>query len=125
MDRGIIQEGEIRQLPIKVMIDLGAYMLAFNRNISEQLGLKKVDEKLAEMADGRKVKLDVVGPVEIRFENRKSITTAMILPGDAEALLGAIPMEDMDVIIDPLDQKMKVHPDRPFMPKMSLKKVHA
>ena len=100
-------------------------MLAFNRNISEQLGLKKVDEKLAEMADGRKVKLDVVGPVEIRFENRKSITTAMILPGDAEALLGAIPMEDMDVIIDPLDQKMKVHPDRPFMPKMSLKKVHA
>jgi hypothetical protein len=45
----------------------------------------------------------------------------MVLPGNSEVLLGAIPMEDMDVIIDPLMQQLIVHPERPYIPKMPLK----
>jgi hypothetical protein len=39
----------------------------------------------------------------------------MVLPDDAKILLGSIPMEDLDVIIDPKDNKIKIHPLRPYM----------
>jgi clan AA aspartic protease len=120
-NRGYIKESEIRRTNLEAMVGSGAYMLAINEEIKMQLGLREVDKKLAVLADGTTVHLPVVGPVEIRFSNRKTITTAMVLPGNAEVLLGAIPMEDMDVIIDPLKQQLIVHPERPYIPKMSLK----
>ncbi len=44
----------------------------------------------------------------------------MIIP-DGEALLGAIPMEDINVIIHPREQKLVVNPDNPFIAKKKLK----
>lgn len=120
-NRGYIKESEIRKTRVKAMVDSGAYMLAINEEIKLQLGLREVDKKLASLADGTTIHLAVVGPVEIRFENRKTNVMAMVLPGNSEVLLGAIPMEDMDVIIDPLKQQLTVHPERPYIPKMSLK----
>ncbi|MBX7182008.1 MAG: hypothetical protein K1X82_07850 [Bacteroidia bacterium] len=120
-ERGFIDQSEIRRTKVSAIVDSGAYMLAINEEIKLQLGLRVVDRKLAGLADGTTIGLEVVGPIEIRFKNRKSITTAMVLPGNSEVLLGAIPMEDMDVIIDPLRQELLVHPERPYIPKMSLK----
>ncbi len=120
-NRGYIKESEIRRTQVKAMVDSGAYMLAINEDIQLQLGLRKADSKLAVLADGTTVHLPVVGPVEVHFENRKTNVMAIVLPGNAEVLLGAIPMEDMDVIIDPLKQQLIVHPERPYIPKMSLK----
>ncbi len=119
--RGYIKESEVRRTHVKAMVDSGAYMLAINEEIKLQLGLHEVDKKLATLADGSTIYLEVVGPVEVRFSNRKTNVMAMVLPGNAEVLLGAIPMEDMDVIIDPLKQQLMVHPDRPYIPKTSLK----
>ena len=45
----------------------------------------------------------------------------MVLSGDNEILLGAIPLEDMDVLIDPLRQELIVNPDHPYYAQMSLK----
>lgn len=118
---GFIKTEQIRKIKTRAMVDSGAYMMAINEDIKMQLGLTKVDERIAVLANGSEIKLEVVGPVEIRFANRKSITSAMVLPNDSEVLLGAIPMEDMDVIIDPLKQQLIVHPERPYIPKMSLK----
>lgn len=120
-NRGHIKESEIRRIHIKAMVDNGAYMLAINEEIKLQLGLREVDKKLASLADGTTIHLAVVGPVEIRFANRKTNVMAMVLPGNAEVVLGAFPMEDMDLIIDPLKQQLIVHPWRPYIPKISLK----
>ncbi|WP_052345048.1 hypothetical protein [Planktothrix rubescens] len=76
-------------------------MLAINESIKLQLDLPKLEEQIAELADGSKLKLEIVGPVEVRFENRSTTCRAMVLSGDTEVLLGAIPLEDMDVLIDP------------------------
>ena len=46
---------------------------------------------------------------------------AMVLRGDNEPLLGAIPMEDMDVLIHPLRQELIVHPDHPYFAQMKMK----
>jgi len=59
--------------------------------------------------------------VEIRFKNRRAILDAMVVPGEAEVLLGAIPLESLDVIIDPVQQQLVVNPDSPDIAKKSLK----
>lgn len=118
---GLRTEKNIRRMPIRAMVDSGAYMLAINETIKAQLGLRVLEHRTAELADGRVIKLEVVGPVEVRFQNRQTTCRAMVLPGKADVLLGAIPMEDMDVLIDPRQQRLIVNPDHPNMPQMAMK----
>jgi clan AA aspartic protease len=119
--RGFIKKNEIRKAKVKALVDSGAYMLCINQSLKEQLGLAVIDTQVAELANGIKERYEIVGPVEVIFENRSTSCRALVLPGDAEVLLGAIPIEDMDVIIDPKDQKLKVHPLRPYIAQKSLK----
>lgn len=122
----LYQEGQlpadrIRRLKVNALVDSGAYMLAINQQIKTQLDLRKVGEQVAELADGTQTRLEIVGPVDVQFENRSTTVRAMVLPGDYEVLLGAIPMEDMDVLIDPKQQKLIVNPESPYIAKKSLK----
>ena len=73
------------------------------------------------MANGQILDCNVVAPVELRFKNRRSTCSAIVLPGDAEPLLGAIPLEDMDVLIHPLLQELIVNPDHPYFAQMKMK----
>ena len=73
------------------------------------------------LADGSHRECDYVGTVHIHFDNRLASCLALVLPGADEILLGVIPLEEMDVIIDPNTQKLAVHPDRPLMAQMKVK----
>jgi clan AA aspartic protease len=119
--RGYLSPEQVKRLHVTALVDTGAYMLAVNEAIRSQLDLPKVDEQLAELADGTRVRLDIVGPVEIRFENRRANVDAMVLPGESEVLLGAIPMEDLDVLVDPKRQQLVVNPESPDIARKSLK----
>ena len=60
------------------------------------------------------LKCDAVSSVILKFKNRTTNCVAMVLPGDARPLLGCIPLEDMDVLIDPLREKLIVNPEHPY-----------
>jgi hypothetical protein len=66
-----------------------------------------------QLANGQIVECLVVTNVEIRFKNRSTTCRAIVLPDDSEPLLGAIPLEDMDVLIHPQTQQLIVNPDYP------------
>ncbi len=119
--RGKLKPGEVRQMKVQALVDCGASMLAINENIRRQLDLLKVDERLAELADGKMETYDVVGPIEVRFPHRRCSVDAMVLPGDSEVLLGALPMEDMDLVIEPKTETVMVNPTMPYISKKSLK----
>jgi clan AA aspartic protease len=108
--RGNMDIDEIKRIRINALADSGAYMMAINENIQEILQLPFLEKKKLSLASGEVVSYDVVGPIDIRFKNRSTSCRAIILPGDAEPLLGAIPMEDMDVIIHPLRQELMGNP---------------
>jgi clan AA aspartic protease len=122
--KGHIDQDDVKRMHINVLVDTGSYMLAINENIQQILQLPVEDfKRRAQLANGESIWCDVVGPVEIRFQNRKTICTALVLPGDAEPLLGAIPMEDLDVQINPLRQELVVNPDSPDYAMTYLKKI--
>ena len=118
---GYLTKDKIRKITIKTLVDSGAYMMCINENIKNQLGLKVITHQLAELANGTKEQYEIVGPIEINFKNRSTSCRAMVLPGNTEPLLGAIPMEDLDVIIDPKMQSLELPPERPYMAQKSLK----
>jgi clan AA aspartic protease len=106
---------------VTALVDTGSYMPAINENIQEQPQLPVVEKRKGQLADGHIVESKVVAPVEIRFKNRRSTYSAMVLPGDSEVLLGSIPLEDMNVLIHPLRQELIVNPDHPYFAQMKMK----
>lgn len=119
--RGYLDENKIKQVKVKALVDSGAYMLAINENVRAQLDLPVIEKQFGRLADETLIEFDVVGPVEVRFENRSTTVRAVVLPGSSEILLGAIPMEDMDVLIDPKRQKLIVNPEHPYVATKHLK----
>jgi len=119
--RHIIGEEEVKRTPIRMLVDTDSAYMCINENIQEQLQLPVIEKRKGQLANGHIVEYDVVGPIEVRFENRRCNVDAVVLPGESEPLLGTISMEDMDVILHPLRQEMIVNPDHPFIAQMKLK----
>jgi clan AA aspartic protease len=118
---GFLAEKDVRRTEVRFVVDSDADYLCINEHIKNQLQLPVLDERIFELADGTEVRFEIVGPVDIRFGNREATCRAVVLPGDTDPLLGAIPMEDMDVLIHPRSQQLVVNPDNPFTAKHFLK----
>src|SRR6266571_4433343 len=99
--------------PVEVvaMADSGALHLCIPEHIQIQLRLEAIDSKEVALADGSKRLVPYVGPIELRFKNRVGFAGALVM-GD-QVLIGAIPMEDMDLIIVPKTRTLDVNPDSP------------
>jgi clan AA aspartic protease len=117
----IIGEEEIKRLHISMLVDTGSIMLAINESIQQQLQLPIVEKKKAQLANGQIVECDVVTQIVLKFKNRRVLCSAMVLPGDSEPLLGAIPLEEMDVLIHPQRQELIVNPEHPYFAQMKMK----
>lgn len=113
--RKYIDEEEIKRLKCHMLVDTGCCLLAINEHIQEILQLPVMETKQVQLADGRIIECDVVAPVELRFHNRRSSCSAIVLPGDTEPLLGVIPMEELDVVIHPQKKKLIPHPGHPYI----------
>lgn len=112
--RNMIGAEEIRRMHLNMLVDSGAFMMAINESIQSQLGFPFIDKRKVQLASGQVVEYDVVGPIDVRFSNRRAVCSAFVLPGDSEPLLGAIPMEEMDVLIHSKRQELVVNPKHPY-----------
>jgi clan AA aspartic protease len=102
---------ELAPVDVVALADSGAMHLCIPEHIQIQLKLEAIDNKEVTLADGSKKLVPYVGPIEIRFKNRVGFAGALVM-GD-QVLLGAIPMEDMDLIIIPKTRTLDVNPDSP------------
>ena len=99
--------------PIEVdaLADTGSVFLCIPQHVCLQLGLEVLQEREVRLADGSCLSVPYVGPVLVEFKNRTGVMGALVL-GD-EVLLGAIPMEDMDLVVNPRDRTVDVNPASP------------
>ena len=119
--KGLTTEENVKRVKVKSLVDSGSFMLAINDEIRNQLDLPLLEKQFSVLADETQIEVEVVGPVEVRFENRRTTCDAVVLPHGRDVLLGAIPMEDMDVLIDPREQKLIVNPKHPYVATKYLK----
>lgn len=98
-------------LHVEALADTGAVHLCLPEHVALQLRLQEYDRKEVTIADGSRRVVPYMGPVEIRFKNRVGLGGALVM-GD-QVLLGAIPMEDMDLVVTPKDRRVDVNPASP------------
>jgi clan AA aspartic protease len=110
--RGIIEEREIRQTTVEAMVDTGAWTLVINEAVREKLGLDVLRTESGTLADGTQSVYDLAGPLEVVWKDRSAICEALVLPNAEEILLGAIPLEAMDLTINPRRELVGVHGDQ-------------
>ncbi len=119
--RGFMKKEDLRKENVRALVDTGAYMMCINEHIQTQLDLPFVRNTEAELADGQIQSVKVVGPVIVNFANRTTSCNAIVMPGKAEVLLGSIPMEELDVVLNPLKQTIEINPESPYMGKTIVK----
>lgn len=119
--RHLMDVENVKRLHLSILVDTGSYKLCINEGIQEQLQLPVVDTKKAQTADNRIINCPVVDQIQLRFKNRQWSGRAMVLPEDSESLLGAIPLEEMDVLIHPLRNELMVNPEHPYFAQLKLK----
>lgn len=102
---------ELSPVEIDALADTGAVHLCIPSHIQIQLELEEVDKKEVILADGSRKLVPYVGPIEIRFKNRIGFVGALVM-GD-QPLIGAIPMEDMDLVVIPKTRTIAVNPESP------------
>ena len=101
----------LQAVEIKALVDTGALFLCIPEHIAIQLKLQEYEKREVTISDGSKRLCPYVGPVKINYLNRMCLTGALVI--GENVLLGAIPMEDMDLIIHPAQLKLIVNPQNP------------
>ena len=105
------RQDDLLPMTVSALVDSGAVHLCIPQHVANQLDLPVLNRREVTVASGAKQMVDYVGPLRVRFANRECLTGALVL-GD-QALLGAIPMEDMDLVIHPARQSVMVNPASP------------
>jgi hypothetical protein len=103
--RNLINEPEIRQTVVQAVVDTGAMTLVINEQLRQQLGLGIVGAKVATLANNAKETVKIAEPVEVHWKNR-SMTCQPWVVNSGKILLGAIPLENMDLIVDPAGEEV-------------------
>lgn len=105
-----------RKLSTRALADSGAVFMIIPQHIALQLGfdLEETSTREVTLADGSRRQVPMVGPLRVHFEDRWCDLSALVF-GD-EPLLGAVPMEMMDLVLDPASQQLRPNPENPYLP---------
>lgn len=105
------KRNDLHPIEVEALAHTGSLFLCIPEEVRLQLQLTPTSQKEVTTADGRRTLCPYVGPLRIQFENRECYVGAVVL-GD-EVLLGAVPMEDMDLVVVPSARRVAANPLRP------------
>ena len=109
--RGRIKADEVRQMTVQSIVDTGAWTMVINEEIRDKLGLLDQGFGEATLADGQKDEYPMAGPLEVWWKNRRFNCDALVISDAPDVLLGAIPLEGMDLTVNPLRELVGIHGD--------------
>ena len=105
------RDPELDAISVSALADTGAVHLCIPEHVQLQLKLEPLEIREVTLADGSRHPVPYVGPIQIRFKNRVGFAGALVM-GD-QVLFGAIPMEDMDLVVVPGTRVLDVNPLSP------------
>lgn len=112
---------ELVPIKARALADTGALMLCIPEHLALQLKLDQESEREVSVAGGRNKNVPYVGPIRVQFGKRLCFVGALVL-GD-EVLLGAVPVEDMDLVVSPSRREIMPDPASPNIPHARVKSL--
>jgi clan AA aspartic protease len=105
---------DLEEINALALVDSGSLELCIPQHVANQLRLQVIEEREVTLADGRRAVVPFVGGVKVEVFGRQTVISANVLGN--EVLLGAIPMESMDLVIHPARLQVMPNPDSPNIP---------
>ena len=110
---------DLKPLTVEALVETGAMTICIPEHVAVQLGLETIETREVTAADEKSHLVPYVGPLRVRFEKRTCFTGALVI-GET-VLLGAVPMEDMDLVVSPAAETIVVNPKSPNVPSAIVK----
>jgi clan AA aspartic protease len=118
--RGLITPADVRTVELEGLVDTGATCLVLPADAVAALGLSSLGTRKARMADGSVHTFDWVGGVLLEILGREMTCDALVAPAGTQALIGQIPLENLDLLVDPKSREVRVNPESPDTPLLDL-----
>jgi predicted aspartyl protease len=98
--KGLIAADQARSVDVAdALVDTGATMLSMPGKLIKELGLEPVRTRKAITSAGP-VTVQVFGTVRLTIQDRDCVTDVTELPDDCPVLIGQIPLEQLDFVVD-------------------------
>ena len=110
---------DLRPMVVEALVDTGAVTICIPEHVAVQLGLEPIETREVTTADEKSHLVPYAGPIRIRFQNRTCFTGALVI-GET-VLLGAVSMQDMDLVLSPAAETIVVNPKSPNIPSALVK----
>jgi clan AA aspartic protease len=117
---GDLAPERVRAMEVEALVDTGAVNLALPEEIVSALGLHEIDRQLFRLADKTVREFPIMGGLEIEILGRRMQCDALLLPKGATPLIGQIPLERLDLVVDPRSREARVNPENPDFPILDL-----
>lgn len=106
---GYIHANQVRALGVNFLVDTGATMICLPMDMIEQLGLDEIETLKIETADGPKDKR-LFGSIRLRIMDRSGTFDVIELPDGTTPLLGAVPLQTLDLYPNPSKEILESNP---------------
>ena len=117
---GWIDPDRVRAVEMEALVDTGATTLVLPAEVVERLGLPVRGFRRIRYADERVVEVPWVGGVKLEIRGRESLGSALVGPAGSTALIGQIPLEEMDFVVDPKSRELRANPRPPDAPLLDV-----
>jgi len=110
---GILPVERVRELELDALVDTGAISLAVPADVAELLGAPVIGQRRVRVADGRSLEVPYVGGLYIEILGRSTTCNALVLPAGSSPLLGAVQLEELDLVVIPATREVIANPAHP------------
>jgi clan AA aspartic protease len=117
---GDILPDQIRRTTIDALVDTGATMLMLPADAVARLGLREAGRRKVRYADGRVGDVPWISGVKIVLLGREGVFDALVEAAGTTPLIGQIPLEELDLQVDPKARRLLVNPASPDAPLLDL-----
>jgi clan AA aspartic protease len=111
MEEGALPTDQVRSVEVsEVLVDTGATFLSLPRRLIDQLGLKQYQIRTSRTTNGVR-QVNIFSSVRLTVQGRECRVSVAELPDDCPVLIGQIPLEDLDFVVDPARQRLIGNPE--------------
>ena len=118
--RGYRKTADVRSTEIEALVDTGATMMVLPADAVSRLGLLPAGYRKVRYADGRVAEVPWVSGIRITILGRDTVINALVEAAGTTPLLGQIPLEELDLLVDPKSRELRVNPASPDAPLLDL-----
>jgi clan AA aspartic protease len=118
--RGDVRAEDVRSVEIEALVDTGATMLVLPLEVVERLGVRTAGHRNVRYADGRVAQIPWVAGIKIAILGRETVVTALVEGRGTTPLIGQIPLEELDLLMDPKSRELRVNPASPDAPLLDI-----